>query len=356
MHVLVVASSAMPGPADLSSLSPPDLIILADGGADHLPRLDPALLAGRPLLLVGDMDSISRSAKRRVETAGGEVLTLPTAKDETDLEYALRVAVERGAEEISVLGALGGPRLDHLFGGIALLTASWLQGVKVRLLDEQHEVFLAQGEALIRGSAGDTVSLVPLTPEVQAVSTENLAYPLYRETLFEGSTRGISNVMQEAEARVHHGAGRLLVLHYRDSGAAGPQGGAGASGESVVAAAGGVTEAGRWPGASLACQFSLYPLRQQSIDEAIRAGIEEATRTGAASGMSVKVQPLSTLLQGGRDVVFAALRAAFDAAESHGSVVMVCALTPVAPSDEVLSDIQERNIDAWSTGSRTADH
>ena len=55
-----------------------------------------------------------------------EVLTLPTAKDETDTEAALRVAVDRGATDITVLNALGGPRLDHLVGNLLLLTAPWL--------------------------------------------------------------------------------------------------------------------------------------------------------------------------------------------------------------------------------------
>ena len=55
-----------------------------------------------------------------------EVLSLPTAKDETDTEAALRLAVERGATEITVFNALGGPRLDHLLGNLLLLTAPWL--------------------------------------------------------------------------------------------------------------------------------------------------------------------------------------------------------------------------------------
>lgn len=308
---------------DLGCLEPPDALFLVDGGANHLSALGDALTAVKPWVLVGDMDSISASARRQVEEAGAEVVTLPAAKDETDLEHALRLAVERGANQATVLGALGGPRLDHLLGAVTLLTAPWLETCRVRLLDLRHEAFLAHGQVVVQGAVGDTVSLIPLTPEVKEVVTDGLAYPLHGEVLLQGTTRGVSNVMLANEARVGHGEGRLLVLRYREPAA------------SAVS------------GDTLACQFSLYPLRQQSLDQAIRAGLEAATKSGASCDLSVQLQPLSTLLQGGRDTVFTALRAAFGAAEELGPLVMVCAMTSRSPTEETLADIQRKNIDAW---------
>ncbi|NLT34963.1 MAG: thiamine diphosphokinase [Gaiellales bacterium] len=328
MHALVIAGSALEEGMDPGCLEPPDVLYLADGGANHLDAVSDTLTAAKPWVLVGDMDSISAGARRRVEEAGGEVVTLPAAKDETDLEHTLRLAVERGAEQATVLGALGGPRLDHLLGAVTLLTAPWLEGCRVRLCDARHEVFLARGQALIRGAVGDTVSLIPLTPDVREVVTESLAYPLRGEVLAQGSTRGVSNVMLSTEARVCHGEGRLLVVHYREPAV-------------PVASA-----------ATLACQFSLYPLRQQSLDQAIRAGLEAATRSGAPRGISVQLQPLSTLLQGERNAVFAALRAAFDAAEGLGSLVMVCAMTSHTPTEETLADIRGKSIDPWLSSQR----
>ena len=66
-----------------------------------------------------------------------EMVVLPVAKDETDTEAALRLVVERGADDIVVFGALGGPRLDHLVGNLLLLTSP-LAGrtARVRLVDE----------------------------------------------------------------------------------------------------------------------------------------------------------------------------------------------------------------------------
>ncbi len=96
---------------------------------------------------------------------------------------------------------------------------------------------------------------------------------------------------------------------------------------------------------TMACQFSLYPLRQPSLDEAIRAGVEAATRSGAATGLTVRVQTLSTLMQGPKDTVFQAARAAFDGAAALGSVVMVCAFTLGSPSPAVVADIQQKHVD-----------
>jgi thiamine pyrophosphokinase len=210
VHAVIVAGSDLDAPLDVELLAPADLLVAADSGAEAL------LSVGRPPdVLVGDMDSVSAESLEILQQAGAELVLLPTAKDETDLEAALRVAVERGADKLTVLGALGGPRLDHLVGTILLLAAPWLAGRTVRVLDPWHELFLAEGEAVIEGRPGDTVSLLALTPTVEDVCTEGLVYPLEHEALRQGETRGVSNELLAERAVVRHGGGRLLVIHYR---------------------------------------------------------------------------------------------------------------------------------------------
>ena len=96
-----------------------------------------------------------------------------------------------------------------------LLTAPWLAPVRVTLVDGLHEAFLAKGDGTVTGRPGDTVSLLPLTKTVEDVRTEGLLYPLRGETLWQGGTRGVSNQMAGERARVTHGAGALLLIHYR---------------------------------------------------------------------------------------------------------------------------------------------
>jgi len=210
MHAVIVAGGIGDDLPDRASIAEADLVIAADGGAEAL-----VVLGIQPHVLVGDFDSVSATTRARVEKDGAEVIALRADKDWTDTEVALRLAVERGAATVTVFGALGGPRLDHLLGNLLLLTAPWLQGCDVRLLDARHEIFLAHGDVTVAGGPGELVSLFALTRVVEDVETEGLAYALHREPLYRGATRGVSNELVTESARVRHGAGELLIIHYR---------------------------------------------------------------------------------------------------------------------------------------------
>lgn len=210
MHVVVVAGSSLSTGLEAERLDEADLLIAVDGGAGAV--IATGLV---PSVLIGDMDSISATARRDLEALGVEVVLLEVAKDETDTEAALRLAVERGADEITVYGALGGPRIDHLVGNLLLLSSPWLADVAVRMVDGAHEVFLVKKDVVFGGRKGDVVSLLPLTPQVHNVRTSGLLYPLAGELLLQSATRTISNEMTGTEARVTHGDGVLLLVHYR---------------------------------------------------------------------------------------------------------------------------------------------
>jgi uncharacterized protein YqgV (UPF0045/DUF77 family) len=85
------------------------------------------------------------------------------------------------------------------------------------------------------------------------------------------------------------------------------------------------------------CQFSVYPLRQADIDTPVQAVIHAA----AQSGVEVRVGNLSTLIWGSEDEVFAALRAAFRAAQHHGAAVLTATLAAGMPTDELVGSIQQ---------------
>ena len=75
-------------------------------------------------------------------------------------------------------------------------------------------------------------------------------------------------------------------------------------------------------------QFSVYPLRQEHLHPAIEAAVQAA----AKQGVEVTVGRLSTFAPGEEDSVFAAVRAAFDAARTLGPTVMVVTLSSVRGS------------------------
>lgn len=62
------------------------------------------------------------------------------------------------------------------------------------------------------GAVGDLVSLLPVGGDAAGVSTNGLRWPLDRETLAIGRSRGLSNVVDAAPASVSLESGVLLVI------------------------------------------------------------------------------------------------------------------------------------------------
>ncbi len=170
----------------------------------------------RPDLLLGDMDSLDPQILTQLEASGVPVQKFPTAKDETDLELAIMAALERGCRQLRILGGIGG-RLDQTLGNLFLLALSRFAetGAELSVTGEQEEIRLVRGEASldIEGEAGNVVSLLPATAQVTGIRTTNLLYPLQAETLFFGSTRGISNIIVASPAQVSIQSGLLFVIH-----------------------------------------------------------------------------------------------------------------------------------------------
>jgi thiamine pyrophosphokinase len=185
-----------------------DRLIAADGGLRHL-----RALGLTPHVLVGDLDSVDPAEAEALEAAGVPVQRHPARKDETDLELALRLALAEGARDVSILGALGG-RWDQTLANLLLLAHPDLRSMRVRLLDGTQQVYLVQGETVIEGQPGDTVSLVPLGGDAQGVTTTGLEYPLSGGTLPFGGTLGISNVLvaRTATVRVESGLVACVVI------------------------------------------------------------------------------------------------------------------------------------------------
>lgn len=212
-NVVVVADAP---DADLAPfrtlLEQADLLIAADGGARYLLALN--IL---PQIAVGDFDSLDPAALDQLIAAGVEVQRHPVHKDETDLEFALLQAVERGARCVHVLAALGG-RADQHLANLQLLTHPALAPLDVRLLHERWQVFVIRDSVRIYGSPDDIVSLLPMTETVTGIVTEGLYYPLRDEALRLGPARGVSNRMLATEACVTIRDGILLCMHERQRG------------------------------------------------------------------------------------------------------------------------------------------
>lgn len=191
------------------------LVVAADGGARHARTL--GLHLDR---WVGDGDSIAPGELEALVAAGVPVERVASEKDASDTELALLAAIAAGADAVTVLGGLGGARVDHALVNTALLAHPALAGRPARLYDEHGarlSVVAARGTggagaAELAGRVGDLVTLVPIEGSAGGVVTRGLRYPLAGETLQAGTSRGLSNVRTERIASISLESGRLLVI------------------------------------------------------------------------------------------------------------------------------------------------
>jgi thiamine pyrophosphokinase len=209
MRGVIFANGVIKHPQDVRAMiRSDDVLIAADGGAAYCMAI--GIL---PTAVVGDFDSLSTDEQKTLQDAKVDLIRYPARKDQTDLELALWYAVERGADEILVFGALGA-RWDMTVANVLLLAAPELKNVAVRLIDGRQEISLlrGQGELKFQGKKGDTLSLIPLGGNASGVSLLGLEYPLEDGMLKFGSSRGISNVMIEDSATVRQKRGLLLCV------------------------------------------------------------------------------------------------------------------------------------------------
>ena len=220
MDALILADGDGPTRAELDRAWPGwdarvGLVVAADGGA----RLA-GPLGVRIDRWVGDGDSLGADALANLEAAGVPIERARPDKDESDTELAVAVALREGADGVVIVGGLGGRRIDHALANIGLLAMPQLIGHDAVILDGRSRLSLLRATdtsdtpavRALPGAVGATISLLPLGPGVEGVTTHGLAYPLDDEPLPPGGARGLSNVRRDPDARVELRAGLLLVV------------------------------------------------------------------------------------------------------------------------------------------------
>ena len=196
-------------PDDRAHLEGADLVVAADGGTLALERWGVV-----PQAIVGDLDSLGLERARAYESRGVVVVPYSPEKDESDLELAIAYAIRAKADDIVLLGILGGARFDHEVANTLLIAAEAYRGRRLRAVRGDVTVrALHGGETLhLAGGTGDLVTLLAVRGDGVGMRTQGLKYPLAGETLHFGAARGLSNVVESTGATVSCDRGVLLVI------------------------------------------------------------------------------------------------------------------------------------------------
>ena len=199
----VVLSAVPVSTAMARYLRPGDTVVACDAGYRNAERL-----GVHPDLLIGDFDSAPRP-----ET-GADTIVLPHVKDDTDTQYAARWLAEHGYGRVTLLGALGGARLDHTLASIATGLYLAKAGVQTLLADERCELrYLLPGRPLtLDREDWQYLSLFPLEGRTGGLCISGVFYPLENAALTADYPLGVSNEFTAPQARLSCASGAVLVL------------------------------------------------------------------------------------------------------------------------------------------------
>ncbi|MGB3503061.1 MAG: thiamine diphosphokinase [Mesorhizobium sp.] len=179
-------------------------VIAADSGISHA-----AALGVSPELWVGDFDSSTEADHAAHANVPRD--TFPAAKDQTDGELAVDIALKRGATRLILAGAFGGPRVDHAFLHLTLGLSLAERGVDILLSSGTQEgVPLLPGERTLDYDDGTLFSVLGFS-ELEGLSLIGAQWPLDRVHVPFGSSLTISNrVTGNLVARLS--SGRAMII------------------------------------------------------------------------------------------------------------------------------------------------
>lgn len=211
MSKRAVVFSAVPIEAEMASyLQPGDFIVACDAGYRNA-----AKLGVRPDLIVGDFDSAPQPQTDR------QTIVLPHVKDDTDTQFAAKWLIEHAFDEVVLLGALGGARVEHMFANVSTGLYLAMHGVQVVLADARSEMHYLLPEQPLHLARKDWMylSVFALGAPMTGVTMEGVYYPLREATLSElDYPLGTSNEFTGPEAHLQCRTGHGLVVLTRADG------------------------------------------------------------------------------------------------------------------------------------------
>ena len=176
-----------------------DFVIAADAGYTKLKA------AGiTPHLIVGDFDS-SDTPENDIET-----IVLSPIKDCTDTQFAVSQAVERGYNEILVIGGLGG-RIDHSIANFAVIAEYKLKGVNITLIDENHVIYCLKDEEKTVTSKDSYFSVFAIGGNA-TITLKGFYYEVDNYELSPFASIGVSNEVADETATVSVNDGIVLII------------------------------------------------------------------------------------------------------------------------------------------------
>jgi thiamine pyrophosphokinase len=177
-----------------------DFILALDGGADT------ALKAGiMPNLVIGDLDSISQTAKNKI---GKEKLLKVSRQDNTDLEKGLDFAHYFKVPNITIICAQGG-RIDFTLSNFSSVF-NYIDKAQIIFKTSSCDIYPIKKSTRFECKKGAKISLIPMG-NTTGLTLKNLKYTLKNASFKIGQT-AVSNIALKNNFEVSFTKGQLLVI------------------------------------------------------------------------------------------------------------------------------------------------
>ena len=178
------------------------LIICADSGLHIAEKVGIT-----PDLIVGDFDSYTGTLPENVE-----IHRSVPEKDDTDTLMAVRIAIDRGCDEIRLYGGLGA-RFDHSYANIQTLIFACEKGCKMTIYDADNVLTLrGAGEYEFPCRNGWYFSIFSLTEKAEIGKLQGVKYPLENYEMCIAYPIGVSNEITADKAYLQINSGLVLVI------------------------------------------------------------------------------------------------------------------------------------------------
>lgn len=172
-----------------------------------------------PDLAVGDFDSVNSFEMDQINKQVSTISRYEPEKNETDMELAIRMALDKNPDTIKIFGATGG-RMDHFLANAFLLLPYQQQfpEVKMEIIDIQNTISIHfPNEFAVTRNHLTYISFLPLSEVVQGLTLTGFKYPLYNKSIKFGTTLCISNELAQQTGNFSFEKGILMMIRSTDS-------------------------------------------------------------------------------------------------------------------------------------------
>lgn len=197
-----------------------DEIIAVDGALAFFEQVGEKLgNCGKPTHIVGDFDTISTEILEKYRADSNICChSFNPEKDYTDTDIAVRLALKlmKGGGYITMLGATGGTRADHMLANLQLLMLPLRARIGCEIVDQYNRIRMIEGSIDIKAPYGKYVSLIPVTEVLEGVDIVGFKYPLKNKTVYLGESLCVSNELTAAQGTISIRKGTALLIEAKD--------------------------------------------------------------------------------------------------------------------------------------------